>query len=362
MTQCIYRKVTLNSNKPDDDDTASAEHIIPWALGGSNGLVTPDASKAANNDLGSDVDARFADTLPLAIKRHQLQLKSQNGNIAPIVWRGESPEGFVGNVIISPDGTMDVALEPSVERPEKGQSGPMTVSGPRERIEPILDGMLKGMRKRKEQAYTESGKLLKSLDDFWNESEQTLIDQLRVRVEYFNYEAWTRGILKIALAAGHKLLGPDWTFGPTAEVLRDIVMNPQQSWPKTSPRGYIAGKWDRSLRLALGKTAAVRDSNQHTVAVLPATEQGEGVEGIIAISLFGGNGVPEAVIRAGKLPQVMVDALNRMDNQDTIMGYRVDPLTRVTVPILFGQIDRRVAAQGPTNKRSMRLYQDRSLR
>ena len=135
-------------------------------------------------------------------------------------------------------------------------------------------------------------------------------------------------------------------------------MNSRTSWPAL-PRGFIAGKLDRSLRLALGKTAAVRDAHQHTVAVLPASQHGGGV---ITISLFGGDGVPEALIAIGKLPQKMVDALNREVNNGTIMGYRVDPITRSAVPITFGEIDRRVAAQGPTNKKSMRVYQDRSLR
>lgn len=358
MPKCIYREVELNSNRPEDDDTASIEHIIPWAIGGSNGLTIPDASKAANNDLGSEVDARFVDTLPLAIKRHQLQLRSQNGNITPIVWRGSSPDGAGSTVTIHADGKVDIDFDIVVNRPEKGELGPMLVSGSRERIEPILTGMLKGMKKRNEVAYSQDGNLLESLDDFWSASEQTLVDRVRMNVEYFNQEAWTRGVLKIALAAGHKILGPEWSFGPDAAVIRQTVMNPRDKWPK-SPRGFIAGELDRSLRLALGKTAAVRDANQHTVAVLPANERGAG---IAVISLFGGDGVPEAVIGIGKLPRAMVDALNREANHDTNMGYRVDPRTRTSVPITFGEIDKRVARQGPTNKKSMRVFQDRSLR
>jgi hypothetical protein len=82
----------------------------------------------------------------------------------------------------------------------------------------------------------------------------------------------------------------------------------------------------------------------------------------MAISLFGGDGVPEAVIRIGKLPTAFVASLNRKDNGDTIMGYMVDPRTRATSPITFAEIDRRMATQGPTNKKTLRLYQDRSLR
>jgi hypothetical protein len=357
VAKCIYREIPLNSNVPADSNTASTEHIIPWALGGSNGLVTPDVSKEANNDLGSDVDAQFADTLPLAIKRHNLQIKSQKGNIPPIVWTGLSPEGVAGTLTIHADGRVDLDLATDVERPEKGEPGPVSVSGPRDRIEPILAGMLKGMKKRKHSAYSQNGKLLESLDDFLTASEQTLVNQLRLSIEYFNQEAWIRGLLKIALAAGHKILESDWTFGPDAGVIRQIVMNPRSNWP-ASPRGFIAGEWDRSLRLALGKTAAVRASNQHSIAVLPADQHGTG---IMAISLFGGDGVPEAAIHIGKLPLAFSASLNRKDNGDTVIGYRVDPRTRNTKAITLAEVDKRIAQQGPTNKKTLRLYQDRSI-
>lgn len=359
MSKCIYREVTLNSNKPEDDDTASDEHIIPWAIGGSDGFIIRDASKVANNDLGSEVDARFVNMLPLAIMRHRLQLKSQNGNIAPIIWRGESPDGIGATVTIEAGGNLNVDVKLAVTKPEKGQQGPIVVSGPPEKVEPILAGLLKGIRRRNEIIYSEDGKILETLDDFSEISNSFMVDQVHLRVEYFNKEIWVRGMLKIALAAGHKILESDWTFGPSAANIRQIVMNPRKDWPKALPRGFIAGELNRSLRLALGKNATVRDQNMHTVAVLPAGESGAG---IIAISLFGGGGVPEAVIGIGKLPGAIVDALNSDAFHETIMGYRVDPRSRTTTPIKYGEIDRRIATMGPTNRKSMRVYQDRSLR
>lgn len=355
MPKCIYREVELNTHTPTDSDTRSVEHIIPWALGGSNGLTTPDASTSANNDLGSEVDAPFSDTLPLAIKRHQLQLESQGGNIPPIVWRGESADGIAGTMTIFPDGRAECALEKSVERPAHGQSGPFLVTGSRAELEPILTGMLKGMKKRGETAYSQDGQLLKSLDDFWDASQQKMVEQLKLRVDYFNREAWTRGVLKIALSAGHKLLKEEWTFGPTAALIRQIVTHPRAQWQQ-APRGFIAGEFDRSLRIALGKTSKVRDENKHTIAVLPADDSGNGV---LAISLFGGDGVPESVIGIGKLPQSIIDALNREDNGDTVMGYRVDPTTRTTEEITFGEIDERIKKLGPTNRKMRNLYRGR---
>jgi hypothetical protein len=73
MSNCIYCRAPLNNNVPPDDMTRSKEHIIQWALGGSEEVVTWDASRKYNNDFGRDIDAPFSNFLPLALKRHQLE-------------------------------------------------------------------------------------------------------------------------------------------------------------------------------------------------------------------------------------------------------------------------------------------------
>jgi len=359
MAQCVYRGITLNNNDPADDDTASLEHIIPWAIGGSNGLATRDASKKGNNDLGSDVDAPFANTLPLAFMRHKLELKSNSGNIPPIIWKGQTEYGDKATFTLNADGSSELDLGLKVERPPKGQAGRMTVAGSHEKAVQTLEGMLKGMRKRGETAYSQNGKLLESVDDFLAISEQRLVDNARFSVEYFNKEAWGRGILKIVLALGHHMLGPEWSQGVGADPIREIVMNSPDKWPAKIPRGYIAGKWHTSFRRILGKTKAVHDGFVHTVAILPGTEDGRAIG---LVSLFGGNNVPEAVVDIGKLPQSFIDKLNAPLNQGVIMGYQVDPITRTTTPISLEEIDSRNRTLGPTNKRSLRLYHERSLR
>lgn len=359
LERCIYRGTTLIDTDPEDDNFASIEHIIPFAVGGSDGLVTSDASKFANNDLGSKVDAPFANTLPIAIKRHQLQLKSQGGNIPPIVWRGESPEGIRGKMTINPDGTVKVDFDLKVDRLSPGEQGRFTVAGPEGRIEPVLKGLLEGMKKRKQKVYSKDGALLASLDDFLGASDQILLNQLNMKIEYFNQESWTRGILKIVLSIGHKILGREWTFGQTGELIRKYVLNPRESWPAEQPRGYIAGEWDRSLRLALGKTAAVRDELQHTIGILPYEPSGNAAA---LISLFGGNGVPEAVVMIGRIPPAILQAL-KQSNYDVILGYRVNPRTRKASPIRFGDIERQIAKYGPTSRKALGgFYQNLNLR
>lgn len=311
--------------------------------------MTSDVSVFANNSLGSEVDAPFANTLPIAIKRHQLQLKSQKGNIPPIVWRGESPDGIPGTMTINSDHTMKIDFDLKVDRPPQGGDGHITVAGQKDQIEPVLDGLLRGMKKRNQQAYSMDGELLLSLDDFLSSSRQTLIDKLDMKIEYFNQEAWSRGILKILLSFCHKILGREWTFGQTAELVRGYVMNSRESWPPDQLRGYIAGEWDRNFRLALGKTSEVRDNLVHTLGILPYNQSGEAVA---LISLFGGNGVPEAVVRIGTLPKAIIQALNHESNYGVLLGYQINPKTRKTNPIYFGEVDKRISRNGPSNRRS----------
>jgi hypothetical protein len=48
---CIY----TGENFPETD--RSEEHIVPYAIGGSNQFTTIDVSKKANNDAGSQIDS-----------------------------------------------------------------------------------------------------------------------------------------------------------------------------------------------------------------------------------------------------------------------------------------------------------------
>jgi hypothetical protein len=79
IKRCLYTYRTLNQNTPPDDNTESKEHIIPYALGGSNAFVTYDCSKIANSDFGRNIDAPFIAIPLVGMKRHEFGLKGQSG-------------------------------------------------------------------------------------------------------------------------------------------------------------------------------------------------------------------------------------------------------------------------------------------
>jgi len=341
VAKCIYwPTVTLNSDKPENDGTATLEHIIPFAVGGSDSLSTMDVCKKANNDLGSEVDAPFCNLLPIAIKRHELQIPGQSGKIPDIVWNAISDRGARGRVTIHPDRSVDFELLPDVDT----RAGNIVVRGGADRVKSIIEGLLRGAEKRGETLHSTDGAILTSLDDCLQVAEVEIVDKVRCSVQYFDHEAWVRGLMKIALGAGHVLLGPEWTFSSDGDLIRQYVVNPRANWPKRQPRGYIYGEWPRSLRIPLGKTKEVRDNMYHTVAIPPLPD---GKELYIAISLFGGVGVPEAFFSIGR-------RAGRLTVQGELLpahlpiGFRVNPRNRNVEIITFGDADARVARMGPS--------------
>jgi hypothetical protein len=192
---------------------------------------------------------------------------------------------------------------------------------------------------------------LQYLDDIYLSAEEKIFDSMNFKIEIFDREAWVRGILKIVLASGHKILGPIWTFGEDAGRLRKVILSPRAVWP-TDIRGTIACELGRAFRLVLGKSAHVRDSNQHTISVIPGPNE----VGYLAVSLFGGDLVPEAIVEIGRLPKAFTEALNSDQNARVVMGYRVDPMARSATTITFGQMDRRIAES--SNRKTLRLLRD----
>ena len=199
---------------------------------------------------------------------------------------------------------------------------------------PMLDGLLGELRVNGGEALWRDQTPIASLERSPAVSQPT-IDEGRLKIECLDKAAWTRGVPKIILCGCRKILGAEWAWTKEASLIRRFVLNAEANWPAERPRGYIAGEWDRELRTALGNTAAVRSAKQHTVAVLPFREDGGAVA---LVSLFGGDRVPETVIHVGKLPQRTMSALRGAAGSNVALGYRVDPATRTTVPITFGEI------------------------
>lgn len=315
--------------------TRSKEHIVQYALGGSDGLTTRDASTKYNGDLGRGIDSYFINLLPLAIKRHMLKLAGQGGAIPPIKWRARSLDnGELATITIHPDYQVDYAFAPVVVDDTKPTHTERLVAGSLDKVQKILAGMLAKAEIQGKHIYSKTGEKIASAQDFapYFEIEETT--EFRASVQAFDFEVWVRGMFKIVLGLGHVILGPDWTFSTDGgDRVRSVLFCDREHWPASSLKGFATGELPPEIRKMIGITSAVRNANQHTLVILPQDS-----EAVAAISLFGGDGVPETLVSLGS-ERGNLAPINDMMNPQTRVGVRIDPTTRKTSWITVGDLN-----------------------
>jgi signal transduction histidine kinase len=270
MERCIYCRSNLNENEPPDHMTRTKEHIVPWALGGSNEFVTCEVSKKYNNDLGRDIDAPFMNLLPLGIKRHQFRLEGYSGKVPPIVLKGCSTDnGEPVTVTIDVNGRVTYDFGITVITDEKKHYTERLVGGSPDRVRDVLKGMLEKAQKSGSTLYAKSRDPIASIEDFEKLFETEASDLFHIRLA-INADTWIRGIFKMILGMGHVFLGPEWTFSSGGgDRIRSVLVTDRTHWPTDSLKGFVSGKLPSEISTLLGITQEVRDANCHTLAILP---------------------------------------------------------------------------------------------
>jgi hypothetical protein len=339
MTCCIYvPERELNDDRPPNERTKSTEHIVPWALGGSNGCTTDDVSRKANNDLGTEIDAPLSNLLPMAFWRHTLKLEGQSRTIPPVVFDAVATKnGTPAKITFHADGRVDFNPELDV-RKDQITSGAEKVAIRGERVD--VERVLKGMREKAERTgrkfHAFAGDPLASAADFEKQYESVELDEFKLlEIPEFNQEIWARGIMKMVLGLGHKVLGPEWTFGEWGNLVRRCLSDDESQWPKDRMRGRLTCRLPSEISKVLGLTPASEKRHEHVVAILPADNK----KPLMAVvSLFGGENVPQAVIGIGP----PVGGL-RVADDDTLprqlpLGWRIHPSTRAAEPITLEEM------------------------
>lgn len=208
---CIY------SGKDLPESERSDEHIVPYALGGSNQFITNDVSTKANNEAGSKIDAALINSWFVASERWRLALKSQKGAIPPITF-----EGFIdvnghkvkATYAINPDHSVELITIPEVNC--DWENGKIKINCDPKELSEIFDNInrkakKKGIKLDKEKFIDLAGNAIK-------------IENPEMAAHMaFNVHALAPGFLKMALATGHRVLGKSWSKGINAEMLRKAM-------------------------------------------------------------------------------------------------------------------------------------------
>jgi hypothetical protein len=100
----------------------------------------------------------------------------------------------------------------------------------------------------------------------------------------------------MVLGLGHKVLGPEWTFGEWGGLVRRCLADDESQWPKDRIRGRLTYRLRGPICNVLGMTPASIERYEHVIALLPADNDRPMMA---VVSLFGGKNVPQAVIGIG---------------------------------------------------------------
>ncbi len=276
--RCIYTGVDLNPT--DDKLKPSHEHIIPLALGGSNQFVTDDVSADANSRAGKEVDDAVASLLPFLMLRHRYKLRGNRKTIPNVKLAGEFLDlDAAARLDITADGNLSFQFEN--EQQTEGRL--FTLASTEERVRFLLKGRLAQAQKRQMSLITPFGEISDEEDieialmlADRNEGKQ-FKGHITIDVRKYHH-AFARLITKIAIGLGHRVLGPEWTFGPGGHRLR------QNLWRKLDDRSIpeIRGTLQADLPENLNKMFGPVDDH-HVMSVLPGGGHTKAV-----ISLFGG--------------------------------------------------------------------------
>ncbi|NKC11718.1 MAG: hypothetical protein GKR94_05795 [Gammaproteobacteria bacterium] len=220
MSRCLYTYADLGQGK------STVEHIVPYALGGSDAFVIRYCSKQANNDFGRDIDAPFM-ALPLVgFSRYSLGLKGRSGQVPDIVFNGECVELETPCKVVFPfrgEPYANFGVSPSGSL----ESGKICFSGSEERLRLAVKGLIKKATVKGFSLQSHTYSPILTIEDAFSEAKTESGETLHFRL-HFGYEdffvPWAKGIVKIALGFGAFALGETWAFSPAADALRSALM------------------------------------------------------------------------------------------------------------------------------------------
>jgi hypothetical protein len=133
--------------------------------------------------------------------------------------------------------------------------------------------------------------------------------------------------MKMVLGLGHKVLGPEWTFGEWGDRVRRCLSTDENRWPKNQIRGRLTCRLPKDVSEILGIIPASIERYEHVLALLPADNDGQLMA---VVSLFGGKSVPQAIIGIGPpIGNLRIAADDTLARQ-LPLGWRIRPSTRTT--------------------------------
>lgn len=332
MNKCIYTYAPLNSNTPQDDLTETLEHIVPYALGGSNSFSLKNCSKKENNELGKRVDAPFLALLIVGMLRHKYGIQSYSKTVPDIRLPATCVElNKPCSVIFEYGG--EVKIDFGIDVGGGLDEGRFSISGGEDRVKQVFEGVLKKAMKRGMEVKSQALTPLKTFSDALAVSsiEKGISYNINLDLNRENfYIPWTRAILKMCLGLGAKCLGEGWEFSQSSDRFRRALIDGTDIDDSLGIRG------DTMCRLPPEISNLIAcESGKHTLAVLPHEKNM-----IAVISLFGGETF-DAIVDLGS-EQCSVNVSNDNIPRDWVCCYQIDPISRTVRTRTISEVQARM--------------------
>lgn len=285
--RCIYLGEDLDDMSCTTDLRPTKEHIIPLSLGGSNHFFVFDVSQRANTRAGNEIDNAVASSLPFLMIRQRYGLAGHRKIIPTVVLAGQF-ENIRERAELSIDSTGCLSWK-FIDKPEM-HGDLVTISGGEEKMRLLLQARLRQAKTHNKTLSTKFGQIVDEEDIeaalLLSDSKQGKEFHANVMINVKDYHyAFVRLLTKIALCAGHLVLGAEWTFSPEGIFLRNAIFAKPADQTMPEIHGSLTYDFDQRMVELLGI-----QEGRHVVAVLPC-----GKKVVAIVSLFG-NEVGTAVI------------------------------------------------------------------
>lgn len=329
MAQCIFCQRTLMPGATDGTQPTK-EHVIQYAIGGSNGLVTHDVCKDCNSNLGDSVDADFINQEFIGILRLMHGVAGYSGTVPNVVLEARSLDtNEPGQVSLGSNATIDVSHEPVMIRESKSAGyEEILVAAMPDRARQMAEGLIEKAKKQNKTVYTTKGKVVTTAADLFADAEVESSDHYKASLQV-EFIPMFRGYAKIAFGYLHVALGPEWTFSADAEALRAVSRGEGTA---ADVKALVMQGSPQVRALFVGKEP--KDPRTHVLGII--LQQGQP---LAMVSLFGGAftycfkvTIPEELI----LGAMLTDRV----------AVEVDPVTRSATWVSYQNLLRRMTTFG----------------
>jgi HNH endonuclease len=258
------------------------EHVIPYAMGGSNALTIRTCARQ-NNDLGRDVDAPFLNLFTIRSKRFFLGLESTSGNppsldLSGVTWI-DGKETPISYLIQGDEKELRIS-RPSIKRTATEKGEHWEVSGSPEQVRKIIEGKIRKQSAQGKTVTLSDGSILRveDLEKIFEERLKEIQNPSVLRQINVDLLVPVRFFSKLALGICYLHFGESFGKSPAGSLLRSHMR-----LEKFEDARLLGAVWP--MTEAVNRALEIIGApNEHTIALMESDPP------VFIANLFGDHG------------------------------------------------------------------------